>query len=207
MKTLVRCFWIFLFGSFIGCLIEEAWCLIRHKCFQIRSSLIHLPLIPIYGIAALFIIVIADVVGYNLWKVFLIGSIIATLVEYGCSYVQEKIFHTKSWDYSNFKFNLNGRVNLLYSVAFGLFSVLLIKQIKWLVYFIENHFSSTLFYYISLIVFIFFIIDVIISGVACYRYRKRKEGFKATNFVENYFDRRYPDKRIDKIYNNSVYVG
>ncbi len=207
MKTLVRCFWIFLFGSFIGCLIEEIWCLIRHKCFQIRSSLIHLPLIPIYGIAALFIIIIADIVGYNLWKVFFIGGIIATLVEYSCSYIQEKIFHTKSWDYSGFKFNLNGRVNLLYSVAFGLFSVLLIKQIKWLVYFIENNINSTLFYCISLIVFILFIMDVIVSVLACYRYRKRKEGVKATNWLDKYFDKRYSDKKIDRIYNNSVYVG
>lgn len=207
VRTLVKCYWIFLIGSFIGCLIEELWCFIKNKCFQIRSSLIHLPLIPIYGIASLFIIIIADRVGYNLWKVFVVGAFVATFVEYVCSYVQEKFFHTKSWDYSEFRYNLNGRVNLLYSIGFGLFSILLIKQIKYLVNIMELHINDTLFYVITLITFVLFIIDVIVSCSACYRQRMRKEGVNAKNWVDRYFDRKYPDKKLDKIYNNSVYVG
>ena len=114
MKTVLKAFLIFLLGSFIGHIVEELWCLIKNKCFQIRSSLIHLPLIPIYGFAALFIIIVADKVGYSTWKIFIIGFLVASIVEYVCSYIQEKIFKTKSWDYSNFKFNLNGRINLVY---------------------------------------------------------------------------------------------
>lgn len=207
MKILVKCFWIFLVGSFFGFIIEELWCFIKNKCFRIRQSLIYSPLIPIYGIASLFIVLIADKVGYSLWKVFIVGVIVATIVEYFCSYIQEKMFHTKSWDYSNMKFNLNGRVNLIYSLGFGLFSVILIKQIKSLVNFMEQHTNDSLFYIISFIVMIFFIFDVIISALACYRQRKRKEGFEAGNSLEKFLDKKYPDSRLDKIYNNSVYVG
>lgn len=207
MKTMVKCFWIFLIGSFIGCVIEEIWCFIKNKCFQIRSSLIHLPLIPIYGIASLFIVLIADKVGYNLWKVFMIGMVVASFVEYVCSYFQEKIFHTKSWDYSNMKFNLNGRVNLLYSIGFGLFSVLLIKHIKNMVIFMDNQTNDLLLYIITFVVMVLFVLDVIISGLACYRQRRRKEGFNARNFIERYIDKAYPDTKLNKIYNNSVYIG
>ena len=207
MKTLVKCYWIFLVGSFIGCLIEELWCFVKNKCFQIRSSLVHLPLIPIYGLASLFIVMIADKVGYNLWKVFVIGALVATLVEYVCSYVQEKVFHTKSWDYSGFRFNLNGRVNLVYSFGFGIFSVLLIKQIKKLVLLMELHINDNLFYIITLIVFIIFIWDVVMSSLACYRQRMRKEGKEANNWLDRHLDKKYSDERLDKIYNNSVYVG
>jgi len=35
----------------------------------------------------------------------------------------EKLFHSKWWDYSNNKFNINGRVCLLNSILFGLMSV------------------------------------------------------------------------------------
>lgn len=207
MRTLVKCFWIFLVGSFIGCVIEEIWCFIKNKCFQIRSSLIYMPLIPIYGFASFLIILIADRVGYNLWKIFIVGAIVATIVEYVCSYVQEKVFHTKSWDYSNFKFNLNGRVNLVYSVGFGFFSVLLIKQIKNLVTLMELHTNDVLFYIITLFVFVFFLFDVIVSSLACYRQRMRKEGKEPKNSIERFIDKKYPDSRLDKIYNNSVYVG
>ena len=42
----------------------------------------------------------------------------------------EKIFHKRWWDYSSYKYNLNGRVCLLCSVSFGALSVLLIKLVQ-----------------------------------------------------------------------------
>lgn len=49
MRTLLKESLVFVFGSFIGCVVKELWCLIKNKGFQIRTSLKHLPLIPIYG--------------------------------------------------------------------------------------------------------------------------------------------------------------
>lgn len=207
MKTLVKCFWIFFIGSVVGCVIEEIWCFIKNKCFQIRKSLIYSPVIPIYGIAAFFIILIADRVGYNLWKVFVVGAIVATIVEYFCSYIQEKLFHTKSWDYSEMKFNLNGRVNLVYSLGFGFFSVVLVKQIKTIVTLMERYTNDNLFYIISFIVIAFFIFDVIISSLACLRQNERRKGKKAKNYLDDFLDKKYPDSRLNKIYNNSVFIG
>lgn len=207
MKTLIKCFWIFLLGSFIGCIVEEIWCFIRNKCFQIRSSLLHMPLIPIYGFAALFIIIIADKVGYSLWKVFIIGTIVATIVEYLCSYFQEKIFKTKSWDYSEFKYNLNGRVNLVYSIGFGFISMMVIKYIKNFAIFVNGLVNSKYFINFSILIFILFTLDVIISSGACLRYGSRKEGIVASNSIERFLDKYYPDDKVEKIYNNSIYVG
>lgn len=191
----------------MGFAIEELWCLIKNKCFQIRQSLVYSPLIPIYGIATLFIVIVADRIGYNLWKVFLIGIIVATIVEYVCSYVQEKVFKTKSWDYSQMKFNINGRVNLLYSLGFGVFAVILIKQIKQLVILMEQHTNDNLFYIVSFLVLGFFVFDVIVSSLACLRWNERRKGIEAKNGVERFLDKKYPDSRLNKIYNNSVFVG
>lgn len=207
MKTLVKCYWIFLIGSFIGCIVEEIWCFIKNKCFQIRSSLLHLPLIPIYGFAALLIIIIADKVGYSLWKIFIVGTLIATIVEYVCSYVQEKVFKTKSWDYSDFKFNLNGRVNLIYSIGFGIISMIVIKYIKSFAIFIEELLMSEMFLKFSCFVFIIFVLDVVLSSIVCLRYSKRKQGVVAKNFLEVYLDKNYPDDKVERVYNNSVYIG
>lgn len=207
MKTLVKYFWIFILGSLIGCGVEELWCYIKNKCFQIRSSLLHLPLIPVYGMATLFMILILDFVGYDKWKIFVVGVIVATTFEYLFSFVQEKIFHTKSWDYSDFKYNLNGRVNLVYSFGFGVIALLIVENINKIIYFMGDNISKDLLLVITIIVFILFVLDSIISSGACYRQRKRREGIEANNIIDKYFDRRYPDEKLDKVYNNSLYVG
>ena len=59
----------------MGCLLEEIWCMLTKHKFEIRGSMVYEPLIPIYGLAALLITLIANRVGYNLWKVFILGSI------------------------------------------------------------------------------------------------------------------------------------
>lgn len=207
MKTLINCFWIFLLGSFIGCIVEEIWCFIRNKCFQIRSSLLHVPLIPIYGFAALFIVIIADKVGYNLWKIFIVGALVATIVEYFCSFVQEKVFKTKSWDYSDYKFNINGRVNLLYSIGFGFISMLVIKFIKNFAIKIGVLLNKESFLVFSFIIIALFILEVIVSSIVCIRYAKRKQGLKPVTKLGTIIDKIYPDKRVERVYNNSVYVG
>ena len=112
MEEVIICFMIFYVGSLMGCLLEEIWCMLTKHKFEIRGSMVYEPLIPIYGLAALLITLIANRVGYNLWKVFILGSIVSALIEYLSSYFQEKIFHTKAWDYSNYPLNLNGRINL-----------------------------------------------------------------------------------------------
>lgn len=206
MEKLLSLFWIFIIGSVMGCIVEEIWCLIKNKRYQIRKSLIYSPMIPIYGFAAVIIVIIADKVGYDLWKVFFIGMIVATIVEYVSSYVQEKVFHTLSWDYSNMPFNINGRVNLLYSLAFGFYSVIFIKQFTSIISDIQFSTDHILFEIVTLITFILFMIDVLISVSATIRQKKRREGVVARNEIEKILDVRFNDERLNKIYNNSVYT-
>ena len=60
---------------------------------------------------------------------FLLGAIVACVLEYLTSYGMEKLFHARWWDYSKRLLNINGRGCLLGAVVFGLFSVLLILMI------------------------------------------------------------------------------
>ena len=52
---------------------------------------------------------------------------VSSLVEYVTSYVLEKIFGLRWWDYSDRKFNINGRINLTTGIKFGLGSIFLLK--------------------------------------------------------------------------------
>lgn len=206
MREVIICFMIFYVGSLMGCLLEEVWCMLTKHKFEIRGSMVYEPLIPIYGLAALLIALIANRVGYNLWKVFILGSIISALIEYLSSYFQEKIFHTKSWDYSKFFLNLHGRINLLYSIGFGLCSVAFIKNLKKLALFIVYNCNINLLFTIATVLLVIFMFDMIISFLATYRQKKRREKGKPKTKLDKFLDKRYPDERLDRIYSNSVYI-
>ncbi len=90
--------------------------------------------------------------------IFIVGTLVATVIEYVCSFVQEKIFKTKSWDYSDFKYNLNGRVNLVYSIGFGMISMIIIKYIKQFSLYINRLTEYYLFFNFTLFVFILFML-------------------------------------------------
>jgi uncharacterized membrane protein len=65
----------------------------------------------------------------NLYLVWLLGMIAATVLEYVTGAVMERLFKVRYWDYSNRKFNLNGHICLICSIAWGFFSILLVRYI------------------------------------------------------------------------------
>ena len=61
----------------------------------------------------------------NTWiPLFLLSMVVTSVLEYITSWVLEKLFDTKWWDYSHYKFQIKGRVCLLNSTLFGLLGML-----------------------------------------------------------------------------------
>ena len=58
------------------------------------------------------------------------GAIVACFIEYLTSYFMEKMFHARWWDYSQMRFNLNGRICLEGFFIFGFFSVTAVKNVQ-----------------------------------------------------------------------------
>ena len=85
------------------------------------------PLCPIYGTGALLAIALLYKRVKSPVPLFLVGTTLATAIEYATSVVLERLFDRRWWDYSNFRFNIEGRVCLLAAVVFGVLVVLLIK--------------------------------------------------------------------------------
>lgn len=206
MLKIIRYILILLIGSFSGSIVEEVWCLIKNKRFERRQSLVYGPLIPIYGLAALFIIIVLDKIGYEMWKIFLIGFLIAAIVEYISSFFQEKIFHTKSWDYSDMKFNLHGRINFNYLLGFGLVAILFVKDINTIINILINTVDYKILLITTIVLTTGFVFDIAISYLACYRQKNRREGKKARNKLDKILDIRFNDERLKKIYPNSSIV-
>ena len=112
---------IFALISFGGWVYETIYCSVVEGEFTKRGFLFG-PTCPIYGIGA-----IADwlVLGQisNPIIVFIIGAVLATVIEYSTGLFLERRFKKKWWDYSMFKFNLHGRICPQASAVFGAFSV------------------------------------------------------------------------------------
>jgi len=116
---------LFALYSFIGWVMETIYCSIPAKKFVYRGFLMG-PVCPIYGFGALAVVLILSPISGHPELIFCCGLILTSLLEYGVSFLLEKLFKKSWWDYSNKKFNINGRICLQNSILFGALSLLLI---------------------------------------------------------------------------------
>ena len=133
-KLMLICF----VGSFLGVVIETLWCLLRHGYIESRAGLVYGPFNLLYGAGAVVLaLALYRFRNRGRWLSFLGGMLVGSVVEYVCSWGQEALFGSRSWDYSAMPFNLNGRICLLYSCFWGVLGVLWIKDVyprmaKWI---------------------------------------------------------------------------
>lgn len=122
--------WVLLF--FIYCFCGWVW----ESCYVsickrrwVNRGFLRGPILPIYGFGAILILFVTLPVKNNLALVWLFGMLAATILEYVTGAVMEKIFQVRYWDYSHHMVQLNGYICLSSSIAWGFFSILLIRFI------------------------------------------------------------------------------
>lgn len=201
-RALLRVFWILVLGSVFGFFAEMMYALVYTRTLEIRQGLIYGPFIQIYGLGALaYYLLIRN--EHSPKKVFFKGMALGGALEYIASFIQEVVFGTISWDYSDMFLNLNGRTSLLYCIYWGIIGVFFLKVaypgLKKLDKFLDKK-NIRIFSYILLV---FVVFDVVISSMATMREDQRKKNIPAKNNVDVFLDNTYPDEYLDKIYNNN----
>ncbi len=154
-------FLLFIVYSITGWIIEVIATYPDTKCFVNRGFLIG-PYCPIYGNCAIAMIFLLHNVT-NPILLFVLSILICSVGEYVTSYAMEKIFHARWWDYSKNKFNLNGRICLVNSLAFGVLGFLLIKFVNPFVVGLITKLSPTMINVLFYTILTLFIIDNVIS--------------------------------------------
>ena len=129
MVTAAKIFlWLILY-SFLGWVYESTLCSITSRSLVNRGFL-NGPLCPVYGFGALTVILAFwQEPNISPWNLFFSSMVLTCTLEYITSWGMEKLFHARWWDYSEYRYNINGRVCLLGALAFGSFSVVLIKVV------------------------------------------------------------------------------
>ena len=120
---------IFFIYAFIGYLIEVTYVSLKEDKIVLSRGYFIGPYLPIFGFGAIIIINYLNRYQDDMLTIFLLGLITCCALEYFTSLLLEKIFHLRWWDYSEKRFNINGRVCIENGVYFGLGAILLVRYI------------------------------------------------------------------------------
>lgn len=161
MENIKIYFLIFILYSMVGWLLEVISTYPDTKCFVNRGFMIG-PYCPIYGKCALLMIFLLHPFK-KIYTIFIMSVIICSIAEYITSYVMEKLFKARWWDYSKHKFNLNGRICLQNSLLFGVLGVVLIKVINPYVFNFISSIPSNIMNILFYLLVIIYISDFIVS--------------------------------------------
>lgn len=118
--------WFFIIYCVCGWLWESSFCSIKARKWINRGFLMG-PYIPIYGCGALVVYLTLYPLKEDLWLVYMGGVVFPTILEFFTSWLMEKLFAATWWDYSNEKFNIQGRICLKVSLFWGFFSVFMVE--------------------------------------------------------------------------------
>lgn len=192
----------FIIYSFIGFVVETLFALVNYNVLESRKSFLYGPFCGIYGVGAVVLILVLRLFNKNNYTLFLGGCITGSIIEYIMSFLGEILFGARWWDYSKRLLNINGRICLLYSIFWGVLSLILIRIInptidKFIDY-IKSKINLRILKILTSIAMILMIFNVIASGIAM-------EVFLIRMSVENNLNIKNKPKTIEqynKIYGN-----
>ena len=162
MPDIFTIFLYFMIYSCLGWCCETVYCSIGQKRFVNRGFL-NGPLCPVYGCGALLVIFLLKDVQSSVIPLFLSGMVVTTVLEYLTSVLLEKLFHMKWWDYSHFRFNINGRVCLLNSCEFGALSVFVMMVLHPMIERFVGRFSSPIRITAAVVLLVIIVADTVVT--------------------------------------------
>ncbi len=181
----------FLFSA-IGWTIESIYCSLGNKKI-INRGFLYGPLCPIYGAGALVFEIcvtpLSEPVEKRWWLVIIVGTILADIVEYLTSYIMEKLFNARWWDYSENFLNLHGRICFKHSCYWGLFSFLFVYLISPIYDFVIGFIPQNIRNIAVCVIFVIFLVDLILTVKATmdiHKLMKKIDSLKAG--INEYYD-------------------
>lgn len=153
-------FMAFIVYSFIGWVWESIYCSIKARHFVYRGFLLG-PYCPVYGVGVVSVLLLVPDKSGTLLNLYFNTIVIVTIVEYVTSWLLEKLFNMKLWDYTHVPFNLNGRVAIPVSLFWGVGCVVLIKIINPAIQIVIGEFNSTTQNIGAYLLFALFLMDIV----------------------------------------------
>lgn len=183
IKTI--CIYILLFFTyaFLGWCLEVICKLISEKKFVNRGLLIG-PICPIYGYGVIIMTIFLKKYLNDPIALFILIIVSCSILEYATSYYLEKIYHTRWWDYSNYRFNINGRICLETMIPFGILGLLIMNYINPIILNFINSLPNYIIYILSTLFLITYVMDNIISSKIIHNIQKISKDIQQKQIIK-----------------------
>ena len=193
----------FIIYSFLGWCLESVYKTIIFKK-PTNSGFLYGPFCPIYGLGALLMISISSI-SNNIFVIFILGFIVFTAWEYLVAVILEKAFKTKYWDYSNLKFNIQGRICLKNSIYWGILGILLVYIIQPQIEKLTNLIPLNILTFVNIVLCFAVLVDSIIT---IYRImlidKKISQIFELGESIKNKLSELKNVENIEKTYKENI---
>lgn len=125
--------WYFLLYSFLGYLLEKMFAALTRSPHRVRKCRLMLPICPVYGLAMVMVLLLPTDMTDTVWRLWLYGALAVTVVEFAVHFFYDKVLGVAFWDYSATKMDVDGRICMPFSVAWGFLVVLAVRVVQpWL---------------------------------------------------------------------------
>lgn len=204
-----KLFWIFMIGNVVGFVLETLYTLaVPPHQLEMRVSVVFGPFILVYGFGAVVItLLLSRMYNQKDSLIFVASMVIGGGFEYLCSFFQQAVFGTVSWEYSDSPLNISGRTNLIYSFFWGILGLIWLKDVYPVLSRSIQKIPKKKGRIITIVVSLLMAVDIALSAGAVYRQSERVNEIPAENVVQQFFDRYFPDEFLEFIYPHMEYVG
>jgi len=197
MYNLLAVFLMFMIYSVIGYVAEITFCSVKSKKLIWNRGFLIGPYLPIYGTGAIAIVSTLGRYRDDFIALFVMSMFYCLLIEYFTSYIMEKIFHLRWWDYSDKKYNINGRVCLTNGVLFGIGGLVIVRIINPIIHSFVYNLSPMILYIVSSTLLVIYLSDTIVSFRIVFALKNNIKKIadkdatnqikkEVTNFLKNY---------------------
>ena len=200
--------WLFVIGAFLGDVVETLFCRVTAGVWMSRSSLVWGPFSVVWGLALVMAaVLLRGSEERSDRSIFLFGFVMGGAYEYICSAVGELLFGVIFWDYSGFKFNLGGRVNLLYCFFWGIAAVVWIRYGYPLIAKLMANLKKHILPWMTVVLTVFMAVNMGLSALALARYDARTSGLAPANQLDVFLDEHFDNARMERVYPNAKKTG
>ena len=201
--TLYRVFWLFLVAGVAGDFIEVAFWLFTRGELISRSSLVYGPFSLVWGLGAgLLTLAFHRMDDRSSARIVLAGAVLGGAYEYICSWVQEALFGACFWDYRHLPFNLNGRVNLVFCLFWGVAALVWVRAAYPALCLFIDRVPHRRGRRMARAAALFLTCSTVLSAAALWRMDQRRQDVPAGGGVGRFLGEAYPDGWLKDRYPN-----
>ena len=198
--------WVFLISSFLGALIEMAYCYLTGGGLINRSSVLYGPFSFVWGFGAVVLTVtLQRFTGREDRYTFIAGFVVGGAYECLCSVFTELVFGTVFWDYSHMTLSLaGGRTNVVYCVFWGILSVVWVKILYPMMTRGIERIPPLAGKIVTWTIVVIMACNGLLTAAAMVRYTERQTGHPVRSEIQLLLDRHYDDAYMQARWPNMV---